>query len=82
MYNMISEYNVESEVICLELPGKYFDNYSIAQVEAALTTNPDNEELLKLKADLEEVITLTKDLIKAQIIEEKGGGEQKPPVNL
>lgn len=48
-------------------------NYKLQlqQVEAALTTNPDNEELLKLKSDLEEVITLTKDLLKAQLTEEK-----------
>lgn len=44
------------------------------QVEAALTTNPDNEELLKLKSDLEEVLTLTKDLIKAQLLEQKAIG--------
>lgn len=36
------------------------------QVEAALLTDPENEELLKLKADLEEVIELTQDLIKTQ----------------
>ncbi|KAG8179695.1 hypothetical protein JTE90_025651 [Oedothorax gibbosus] len=37
----------------------------LQQVEAALTTEPDNEELLKLKKDLQEVILLTTDLIKA-----------------
>lgn len=36
------------------------------QVEAALLTDPQNGELLKLKQDLEEVIDLTKDLIRAQ----------------
>ncbi|XP_072029950.1 survival of motor neuron-related-splicing factor 30-like [Amphiura filiformis] len=35
------------------------------QVEAALTTDPTNEELLKLKADLQEVIDLTTDLLHA-----------------
>lgn len=35
-------------------------------MEAALLTDPQNEELLKLKADLEEVIELTQDLIKTQ----------------
>ncbi|XP_033099419.1 survival of motor neuron-related-splicing factor 30-like [Anneissia japonica] len=35
------------------------------QVEAALTSDADNEELLKLKQDLQEVIDLTLDLIKA-----------------
>lgn len=43
-------------------------------MEAALTTSPDNEELLKLKGDLEEVIRLTVDLIKAQISEDKEDG--------
>lgn len=41
------------------------------QVEAALTTSPDNEELLKLKNDLEEVIQLTCDLIKAQLLDDR-----------
>ncbi|XP_028406005.1 survival of motor neuron-related-splicing factor 30-like [Dendronephthya gigantea] len=35
----------------------------LQQVEAALTTEPDNEELIKLKTDLEEVIALTSDLV-------------------
>ncbi|KAG8226318.1 hypothetical protein J437_LFUL011431 [Ladona fulva] len=49
-------------------------NYKLQlqQVEAALTTDPDNEELLKLKVDLEEVIELTRDLIKTQLLEAKG----------
>lgn len=37
------------------------------QVEAALTTTPDDPELLKLKKDLEEVIELTTELIKSQL---------------
>jgi len=41
----------------------------LRQVEAALTTDPSNEELMKLKQDLEEVITLTLDLLK---VNEKG----------
>ncbi|KAI5640533.1 survival of motor neuron-related-splicing factor 30 [Phthorimaea operculella] len=48
-------------------------NLQLQQVEAALLTDPQNEELLKLKADLEEVIELTKDLIKTQ------EGESKVP---
>ena len=36
------------------------------QVEAALTTDADNSELLTLKADLEQVIDLTNELISAQ----------------
>ncbi|KAJ9577693.1 hypothetical protein L9F63_005773 [Diploptera punctata] len=48
-------------------------NYKLQlqQVEAALTTDPTNEELLKLKVDLEEVIELTRDLIKTQLLELK-----------
>ena len=40
-------------------------NYSIQlqQVNLALTSDPNNEEMLKLKEDLEEVINLTKELI-------------------
>lgn len=36
------------------------------QVEAALTANGENEDLLKLKKDLQEVIELTKDLLSSQ----------------
>lgn len=48
-------------------------NYKLQlqQVEAALTTDPDNEELQKLKIDLEEVIELTQDLVKSQQEEKK-----------
>ena len=35
----------------------------LQQVEAALTNDPSNPELTKLKSDLEEVINLTKELI-------------------
>lgn len=35
----------------------------LQQVEAALTADPENEELLKLQSDLQEVIALTSDLI-------------------
>jgi len=38
----------------------------LQQVEAALTADPDNSELLTLKTDLEQVIDLTKELITAQ----------------
>lgn len=41
------------------------------KVEAALTTDPNNEELLKLKTDLDEVIQLTCELIKTQLLEEE-----------
>jgi len=39
----------------------------LQQVEAALTTDPDNEELNQLKTDLEQVLNLTLDLINAQL---------------
>lgn len=39
----------------------------LQQVEAALTTDPENEELVQLKNDLEQVLTLTQDLINAQL---------------
>lgn len=45
----------------------------LQQVEAALTTDPENEELLKLKTDLEEVIELTQDLIRTQQSETREG---------
>jgi len=38
----------------------------LQQVEAALTTDPDNDDLLKLKSDLQEVITLTQELVSSQ----------------
>lgn len=41
------------------------------KVEAALLTDENNTELLKLKEDLEEVIGLTRDLIKQQFGEQK-----------
>uniref|UniRef100_A0A8C4QLX2 Survival of motor neuron-related-splicing factor 30 n=1 Tax=Eptatretus burgeri TaxID=7764 RepID=A0A8C4QLX2_EPTBU len=43
-------------------------NYRIQlqQVEAALTADSDNEDLLKLKKDLQEVIELTQDLLTSQ----------------
>uniref|UniRef100_A0A1A9V106 Uncharacterized protein n=1 Tax=Glossina austeni TaxID=7395 RepID=A0A1A9V106_GLOAU len=44
-------------------------NYKLhlQQVEAALLTDSENEEFLKLKRDLEEVIELKRDLIKTQL---------------
>ncbi|KAK6619671.1 hypothetical protein RUM43_012428 [Polyplax serrata] len=58
----------------------------LQQVEAALTIDPDNEELQKLKNDLEEVLTLTKDLIRQQLLESgKGsfpGGSSDPSAVL
>jgi len=38
-------------------------NLQLQQVEAALTTDPENEELQQLKVDLEQVIKLTSELI-------------------
>ncbi|XP_058806233.1 survival of motor neuron-related-splicing factor 30 isoform X1 [Phymastichus coffea] len=56
-------------------------NYKLQlqQVEAALTSDPDNQELLKLKIDLEEVIELTQDLIKTQQQEKKPETDEKNP---
>lgn len=48
------------------------------QVEAALQTDEDNQELLKLKQDLEEVIELTRDLIKKQLEEQKKSSYVEP----
>ena len=39
---------------------------SSIQVEAALTADPENSELLTLKADLEQVIELTKELVSTE----------------
>ncbi|TRY71594.1 hypothetical protein TCAL_09983 [Tigriopus californicus] len=39
----------------------------LEQVKAALTSEPTNEELLKLQTDLEQVIQLTQELIQTQI---------------
>lgn len=54
-------------------------NYQLQlqQVEAALLTDSSNEELLKLKSDLEEVIELTNDLIKTQLLESAGSSTEK-----
>lgn len=59
-------------------------NYKLQlqQVEAALTTDPENQELLKLKIDLQEVISLTKDLIRTYHEEqEKKKSEPGAPCN-
>lgn len=56
-------------------------NYKLQlqQVEAALTTDAENAELLKLKEDLQEVISLTSDLVKAynEELEKKQVGKKK-----
>ena len=44
----------------------------LQQVEAALTTDPDNEELLQLKTDLEQVLNLTMEMLNDAM----GGGEE------
>uniref|UniRef100_A0A1A9VFS8 Survival of motor neuron-related-splicing factor 30 n=2 Tax=Glossina TaxID=7393 RepID=A0A1A9VFS8_GLOAU len=55
-------------------------NYKLQlqQVEAALLTDSENEELLKLKRDLEEVIELTRDLIKTQLEEQRKSAYVEP----
>jgi len=51
----------------------------LQQVEAALTTDPDNEELLTLKGDLEQVLNLTLEMLNDQLGrssgEASGGGD-------
>ncbi|XP_033157577.1 survival of motor neuron-related-splicing factor 30 isoform X1 [Drosophila mauritiana] len=55
-------------------------NYKLQlqQVEAALQTDPENEELLKLRSDLDEVITLTRDLIQTQLEEQHKSSYVEP----
>lgn len=43
-----------------------------------MLTDPENEELLKLKKDLEEVIELTRDLIRTQMEEQKKSSYVEP----
>lgn len=45
-------------------------------------TDPENSELLKLKQDLEEVIELTRDLIKTQLEEQKKSSYVEPNRSL
>ena len=47
-------------------------------MEAALQTDPENSELLKLKQDLEEVIELTRDLIRTQLEDQKKSAYVEP----
>lgn len=47
-------------------------------MEAALQTDPENSELLKLKQDLDEVIDLTRDLIKTQLGDQKKSSYVEP----
>ena len=50
----------------------------LQQVEAALTADPENAaELNKLKADLEQVIGLTKQLIQQQVRGASGGDDDE-----
>ena len=49
----------------MEDPVNQLANYrlQLGQVEAALTGDPENEELLNLKKDLDEIITITAELV-------------------
>merc|ERR1712061_592707 len=49
----------------------------LQQVEAALTSDPANSELLKLKTDLEQVINLTKTLIEQQVAKSNEDEEEE-----
>ena len=56
----------------------------LQQVEAALTSDPANSELLKLKADLEQVIDLTKQLVSQSVAKagsqpDEAEEEEEPP---
>ena len=55
----------------------------LQQVEAALTSDPANSELLKLKADLEQVIDLTKQLVSQSVAkacsQPEEAEEEEPP---
>ncbi|XP_037082969.1 survival of motor neuron-related-splicing factor 30-like [Pollicipes pollicipes] len=57
-------------------------NEQLKQVEAALTNDPTDAELLKLKKDLVEVIELTNDLIRAQApaATSQDSAEQQEPI--
>lgn len=57
------------------------DDYKVqlSQVEAALSVDNENEELLKLKQDLTEVIQLTEDLIKQESEEPSSSTAAKKP---
>ncbi|KAG8000179.1 Survival of motor neuron-related-splicing factor 30 [Nibea albiflora] len=56
----------------------------LQQVEVALSTDPDNEDLLKLQKDLQEVIDLTKDLLTSQPADSTSStnGSDTVPVKL
>lgn len=47
-------------------------------MEAALLTDPNNEELLKLQRDLEEVIELSRDLVKTHLEEQNKSAYVEP----
>ena len=49
----------------MEDPVNQLANYrlQLGQVEAALTGDPENEELLNLKKDLDEIIGITQELV-------------------
>lgn len=51
----------------------------LQQVEAALTSDPENPELLKLKEDLSQVIQLTQELIQSQV--DKQDTPDAPPTD-
>ena len=49
----------------MEDPVNQLANYrlQLGQVEAALTADPENEELTQLKKDLDEIIGITEELV-------------------
>merc|ERR1712240_128744 len=58
-----------SDLISFRMSESDLNTYKLQlqQVEAALTTDPENEELQQLKTDLEQALALTQDLINAQL---------------
>lgn len=52
----------------------------LAQVEVALSSDPDNEDLRKLQKDLQEVIDLTKDLLTSQTSEGTSASTNPAPI--
>jgi len=64
-FNCLTERRIRGVVSIMEDPVNQLANYrlQLGQVEAALTGDPENAELLSLKSDLDEIITITSELI-------------------
>lgn len=90
MADDLQNYKLQLQQVCIKTSYQYqiqqkrLQNIfcSLIQVEAALLTDPVNSELLKLKKDLEEVIELTRDLIKTQLEEQKKSAYVEPTTQV